>query len=452
MYQSRGKMRELLTRLETDFNAVHAFRYRNTSSWVRIKSDIDRLLPSTRGTSFDARNTIGLNGLVLFLLSVANYVKCLQGSSKKTVIYVGAGSGLFCYEGKVKDSYFPFTDISPDECLYWLSGDYPGKLIQYREYLTRNKIVIFSYIVAPLSAFLVRLLNMKSSSFDTTLVARIIDEVRKSGFNLSKDKISYSHKLFIIRYWIFRFLIPKGSIKKAYIVSAYSYSEICAVLKERGVEIIELQHGMIVPEHRGYNYAVRDESLPTPDYVNVYNNFWKQELIDAGYYPQERIRVTGRLKYELIRHNLHFNKRFIVFTGQGLLREEVIRFLKNGALIITKLNTNLDILYLPHPNESESDIKNMRKALQNYKNIKIGHPSDLTTEECIYYSIAHVSIYSSCHFDALFFKNISYVFDIMENNPMKYYMDKYPDKFIGIRELSEIIGYTCVQGHDIPPA
>jgi hypothetical protein len=219
-------------------------------------------------------------------------------------------------------------------------------------------------------------------------------------------------------------LLPKRSIKKAYIVSAYSYSEICAVLKERGVEIIELQHGLIGPEHEGYNYAVRDKRLPTPDAVNVYNDFWKQELVDAGYYPQERIQVTGRLKYRLIRHNLYFERQFIVFTGQGIFLDEIIRFLAEGARNIAAKNIDIDILYLPHPNEGELEREKMRTALRNYANIKIGHSDDMTTEEFIYYSLAHISIYSSCHFDALFFKNKSFVFDVMENNLMNYYMEE----------------------------
>lgn len=433
-------MKELLAHLETDCAAVHAFRYRNTSSWVRIKTIIHGLLSDSGEMPLNAKNTLGLKALALLLMSAGNHIKNICRRRKKSVVYIGAGSGLFMYEGEVKDSYFPYADVSPNECLYWLSADYPEKLIRYRDYLARNEAVIFSYIVAPLSAFLVRFVRTRSSAFDKAMADRIVDEVRKSGFDLTEEEVAYSHALFIVRYWLFRFLLPSRAIKKAYIVSAYSYSEICAVLKERGVEIIELQHGLIGPEHRGYNYAVRDERLPTPDYVNVYNDFWKQELVDAGYYPRDRIRATGRLKYELIRHDLRFERRFVVFTGQGILIDEIIRFLDEGARSIADGTIDLDILYLPHPNEGKSDIEKMRTALRNYASVKIGHPGDATTEECIYYSAAHVSIYSSCHFDALFFKNKSYVFDVMENNPMKYYMEKYPEKFIRIRRLADFMG------------
>jgi len=433
-------MKKLLARLETDCAAVHAFRYRNTSSWVRIKTVIYGLISNAGDRPLGAKNSIGLKALALFAMSVGNYIKSMCRRCKKNAIYIGAGSGLFMYEGEVKDSYFPYADVSPGECLYWLSADYPEKLIKYRDYLARNEAVIFSYIVAPLSAFFVRFVRMKHSAYDESASGRIVAEVRRHGFDLTEEEIARSHALFIARYWLFRFLLPNHAIKKAYIVSAYSYSEICAVLKERGVEIIELQHGLIGPEHRGYNYAVHDERLPTPDSVNVYNDFWKQELVDAGYYPKDRIRMTGRLKYELIRQGLHFERRFVVFTGQGLLRDEIIRFLEDGARNIVDGNTDLDILYLPHPNEGELDIEKIRTALRNYANVKIGHPGDVTTEECIYYSTAHVSIYSSCHFDALFFKNRSYVFDVMENNPMSYYMEKYPEKFIRIRELADIVG------------
>jgi len=433
-------MRNLLAHLETDFAAVNAFRYRNTSSWVRMKSVIQGLLSNSGEMPLNARNTLGSNGLILFFMSAGNYVRGLRWRRGKSVIYVGAGSGLFAYGGEVKDSYFPYADLSPDECLYWLSADSPEKLMRYRDYLVRNEAVIFSYIIAPLSALFARFVRLKSSNFDKAAAGGIADEVRKSSYALADEAIARNHALFIARYWLFRLLLPKRGIKKAYIVSAYSYSEICAVLKERGVEIIELQHGLIGPEHRGYNYAVRDERLPTPDSVNVYNDFWKQELVDAGYYPQDRIRATGRLKYELIRRDLRFERRFVVFTGQGLLLDEIIRFLDEGARFIADRRIDLDLLYLPHPNEGKSDIERMRKALRNCATIKIGHPGGATTEECIYYSAAHVSIYSSCHFDALFFKNKSYVFDVMENNPMKYYMEKYPEKFIRIHRLADIAG------------
>ena len=439
-------MRKLLARLETEGAAVHAFRYRNTSSWVRIKSVIQSLLSNSGEMPLNARNTLGSKGLILFCMSAGNYVRglrglrSLRGQRGKSVIYVGAGSGLFAYGGEVKDSYFPYADLSPDECLYWLSADYPEKLMRYRDYLARNEAVIFSYIVAPLSALFARFVRLKPSNFDEAAAGRIADEVRKSGHALADETIARNHALFIARYWIFRLLLPKRAIKKAYIVSAYSYSEICAVLKERGVEIVELQHGLIGPEHRGYNYAVRDERLPTPDSVDVYNDFWKQELVDAGYYPPDRIRTTGRLKYELIRRDLRFERRFVVFTGQGILIDEIIRFLDEGARLVADGRIDLDLLYLPHPNEGKPDIDRMRAALRSRANVKIGHPGDATTEECIYHSAAHVSVYSSCHFDALFFKNKSYVFDVMENNPMEYYMEKYPGKFVGIRGLADMAG------------
>jgi len=433
-------MKKLLAYLETDFAAVHAFRYRNSSSWVRIKTFINGLLLGSGDMPLNAMNTFGLNALEILYISTKNYIKNIFVGRKKSVIYIGAGSGLFTYEREVKDSYFPYADITPGECLYWLSADYPKRLIQYRDYLVRNKVIIFSYIVAPLSALLSRFVRLKPSSFDKSAVNRISDEVRKSGYGLADKTVAHNHALFITRYWLFWLLLPKRSIKKAYIVSAYSYSEICAVLKERGVEIIELQHGLIGPEHEGYNYAVRDKRLPTPDAVNVYNDFWKQELVDAGYYPQERIQVTGRLKYRLIRHNLYFERQFIVFTGQGIFLDEIIRFLAEGARNIAAKNIDIDILYLPHPNEGELEREKMRTALRNYANIKIGHSDDMTTEEFIYYSLAHISIYSSCHFDALFFKNKSFVFDVMENNLMNYYMEKYPDKFVRIRGLADIVG------------
>jgi hypothetical protein len=422
-----------LFKLEMDFDAVNLFKYKNTSSWVKIKNYLYILsLNNTISSHSMKKNIISKNGLILILLSIKNYLLNVF-NRKKRDLYIGAGSGLFKYEDSVLDSYFPMNNEEVD-MIYMLSADYAKTLIQYTSFISRKKVVIYSYLMGPLKILFTKIFKI---FIKVKIENNFINFLDKNDLITSKKDLQSIHANFVITTILFKIFLYPLNIKKAYIVSAYSNSEICSVLKNRGIEIIELQHGLIGATHRGYNYAIKNALLPIPEKVNVYNDFWKEELVRAGYFSENDINVTGRLKYQLVNKNISsLDGNSIVFTGQGGFYKE-IKDLFMGSMGYLSRN-DMRLVYIPHPNEDRKSLSLLKRAVAELENITILEGGMFTTEQYIYNSIAHISIYSSCHFDAIHYKNKTYIFDIMNDNPMEYYSTHFKESFINIKTIEGV--------------
>lgn len=422
-----------LSILEVDYDAVNLFKYKNTSSWINIKNYLYGLtLKGVVSNNFTKKDLFSKNGLILILKSIKNYI--LRAFDKKERnLYIGAGSGLFYYKDKIFDSYFPLDEIDSDD-IYMLSADHAEKLIRYISFIDEKKVIIYSYLVGPLKIFLTKIFKI---FIKIKINSDFINFLKANEIFKSEKELQAIHANFVITRTLYKVFLSFFKIKKAYIVSAYSNTEICSVLKERGIEIIELQHGVLGSIHRGYNYAIKSSLLPTPNKVNVYNEFWKKELINAGYFNEYSINITGRLKYELIDRNISIiHNDFIVFTGQGGFYTEIQKlFVESNSFLV---NNNIKLIYIPHPNEINEALNILKEITKKLKNIIIMEDKIFTTEQYIFCSKAHISVYSSCHFDAVHYKNKTYIFDIMFDNPMNYYSSQFEENFINIKTLEEI--------------
>jgi hypothetical protein len=255
------------------------------------------------------------------------------------------------------------------------------------------------------------------------------------GMTVPASQIVKVHARFIAGYVAYAMLLALVRITDAYIVSAYSYSDIVAALKRKGCKITEVQHGLIGPMHRGYNYAVKSRRLPVPDRVQVYNDFWRSELIEAGFFEQDAIEVGRRLKYALAEAEVEDARPpYILFSGQGLLNEEV-KFIRDFA----STDTEVHLLAIPHPIQSAEDVNILREAAGQDPRIHILAKKTSTTERLIMSSIAHVSIFSSCHFDALHYKGKTFVLDVIDQNIMHHYASLHPQMITLISSAREVL-------------
>ncbi|WP_022941178.1 hypothetical protein [Psychromonas hadalis] len=421
-----------LDNIETSNNPAEIFKYKNTTSWINIKNYLyAKSLPdSIKGAS--SEGYFSKSGIYLLFLSVFHYIKLIF-RVRISNLYVGAGSGLFEHDDKSLDSYLPSNELKGGSLLYLLSAEHPEKLIQHCAYLKKHNIVIVSYLLAPLKVVFTKLLT-KFISIE--IPEAFFYELEKSGVLVTRAELSAIHTRFIVSYHLYKVFLLPLRISKAYVVSAYSNTELISVLKEGDIEINELQHGLIGSTHRAYNYKCHSALLPTPNNVLVYNEFWEKELFNAGYYKSNQIKVTGRLKYSLVDFELTMlGKNFVVFTGQGGFYEEMLTLFREAEEILSK--KNIELLYIPHPNEGGKTLAIFCQQLESLSSVRVLLNKTFTTEQYIYNSLAHISVYSSCHFDAIHYKHKTYVFDVMKDNPMQYYTLSYPDQYVCLKQMDE---------------
>ncbi|WP_187647902.1 hypothetical protein [Nitrosophilus labii] len=420
MSNSLPKNVEVLFEIEKNFNIIEKFKYKKSTVWINIKNYI---YAQSLNIGFFIENKYKFEFKKLFFF-VINSLKNLILSKREVVLFVGASSGILKIDGKVIDIYYP-KDLIKDDILYFASADLIDRMYLHKEYFKNHRVIVHSFLFSPLRNIFAKILK----KFIKLDIRDIKKYLKKNNFEIFDEQIRYIYAKFIVGYWIYKIVFEFFKIKKAYIVSAYSNTEIIAVLKEKGIEIIELQHGIIGEMHRGYNYKVKSPLLPTPNKILVYDEFWKSEILNAGYYDEKQIRIYPKYQYKLVKDIQIYDKPFIVFTGQGIKQKEIVLFLKDSINFLKK--KDIYLLYLPHPTE------NFEFKIDN-KYIKILNSKKFLTEQYIYSSIAHISIYSSCHFDAVHFHKKTYILDILDGNIMKYYNCKYPEKFIFIKNIEEI--------------
>ncbi len=426
---------ELLSKLEKEQNVLGVFYYKNTTAWVKVK---DFLIASmyddkVRINTNTKKSLFTKNGIKLLLLSIKNYIKHIFCNQKKS-LYLGASTGLFIHDNQVLDSYFPYTDLNINDSIYMTNCGNLEKFIEFADFISYNNIVVENYIVGILKNIL------RLFIFISPEKKRLIEEFYQSLDFEVKSCVDYNsllriYKDFIAGYVVYGAFFKLLKIDCAYIVSAPTKSDMIATLKSLNIKIIEIQHGFVGNLHAGYNYKMEQNIiLPTPDEIDVYNDFWKKEIISAGYFKESQINIKGRLKYDLVKNNDAYSN-VIIFTGQGAFFDEIIDFFINSDAWL--FSNDMQLLYKPHPKESKEEIDNFKYKIRMLKSCEV-YSGDSTTEELIKNSLAHVSVFSSCHFDAVYYKNKTYIYDIMKDNIMNYYSELYSDTFININNISEI--------------
>lgn len=432
-----------LAKLEREHDVVELFAFGRTTSWVALKNFLfERSVDHLSFSKLQSREFLSLRGATFFLRSLFHYFMLIAGRTKGPAFF-GAGSGIFDYHGEVLDSYLPTvlehrSGIPRSGLHYFLSATRLSAFEQYSDYLTDHQAIIFSLLGAPLRSAIycvlrpfLPILNARLNK-NAALVSQVL---RAHGLAIPANQIVRIHVRFAAGYVAYAGLLALIRITDAYIVSAYSYSEIVAALRRKGCNVTEVQHGLIGSMHRGYNYAVKSRRLPVPNRVQVYNNFWRSELVEAGFFGQDAIEVGRRLKYALAEAEAEVVRApYILFSGQGLLKEEV-KFIRDFASTDTKLH----LLAVPHPIQSKEDVSILCEAAGRDPRIHILAQKNCTTERLIMSSIAHISIFSSCHFDALHYKGRTFVLDVIDQNIMHHYASLHPQEITLVSSAQEIL-------------
>ena len=270
-------------------------------------------------------------------------------------------------------------------------------------------------------------------------ILKMIEFFESKDVNVSYNLIASSLVTYVVGYYFYYYLFKIIKPSRCYIISAYSKSEVCAASRKHSILVTEIQHGLVGVEHRGYNYynqcMPQGSALPTPDKLVVTNEFWKKELINAGYFSQNEIIVGGNYKLSKVNTEHAFDFRYFIFSGQGIDYESLKSFY-NKSLDYLLLN-NVILIYKPHPRENISEVKNI---FSNCSSIQV-YAGEESTETLIYHSIAHVSFYSSCHFDAVEMKGKTFVLKSSLSLLMNRYIETYPDEFLLINYLGENDGF-----------
>ena len=217
-----------------------------------------------------------------------------------------------------------------------------------------------------------------------------------------------------------------NSIFIPYETGPYALALIIAC-KKNGIQTIGMQHGGLIVKHPDYMHTIfltNDNQLgmPLPDYLMLFGNYFKKELMNQSGYPNDRLVVFGNPIYfeidEIINHlksenlrrkyNVPENKKVILFTsaqfqkyysvgGQRDYDEQILKSLLQGFAN----DEGYHIILKPHPVE---------KYLQSYEEmIKEFNCTNFEIKQGNLFELLHiadvvVSFFSTSLIDSVFLK------------------------------------------------
>lgn len=230
-----------------------------------------------------------------------------------------------------------------------------------------------------------------------------------SEVGLDVSEIDAAIMKFDVRVRAYRWLMMQLSLRHIYVVSAYTKTDLVHAARGLGIHVTELQHGILAPFHPSYTYKSLDRGwvAALPHSLVVKNDFWSKtqrvfeyaEVLVAPLSTSTSSQTMPKLQ-----------RPFLLFTGQGVAYESISRLVCEFRASAD--HARLDFIYSCHPTEKPSEVR-VRLGLNEDPRVSV-EPfiSSAHTKEMIVMAEKHLSVYSSCHVDALEHCGETFVFRV----------------------------------------
>lgn len=246
--------------------------------------------------------------------------------------------------------------------------------------------------------------------------------------------------------------------KIVYIVCAYGVLQqiITLAAKKSGAKVIELQHGIVVGDHFGYNVYANIGRESFPDYFYAFGKAF-MPFVSCNYCITENIRVVGSPYLEEVKKNALNNKelanyfkdkrtkckKIISISEQVPYIKYIVPYVKAAALAMPEWL----FIYMPRMKGSfPSELRGMGNITTN----------NFSTQENLVFSDIHVTVNSTTAIESIFYGvpvvliNEIGLSDLIE----KGFLDKYAlnsylvcntiSDFTRIIEKASILDRVCV--------
>jgi hypothetical protein len=301
-----------------------------------------------------------------------------------------------------------YKDIYFDDLLLNIGSYFKIEDVVYKVYLAEsNSVLVKSDITSTAFVIATLLLARIGGPPYVFTIAKNLSLRLRGELGLDTFTPQKIAKILLRFYWskkLYAWLLRQIQPEYLFLITAYGSHAIVAAAKEQGIQVIEFQHGFLDRYHPGYSwpaYALTYKaSMPIPDRIFLYGERWKQELKTSEFWNEE-LRVVGSVRMDQYRKMSKEKEGIytILLTTQYTDTERLIAFMSDFLQAgEEKLKFRLYIKL--HPAEQSKDpYVSVFQARQNVC-VLLGHESP-STFELLTRAHLHVSIASTCHYEAL---------------------------------------------------
>lgn len=308
-----------------------------------------------------------------------------------------------------------FKDVFFDDLLRQLGDFYKIEKLNNKSFSSRSRAALIKSDATTIGFDL--LISMFLHRFNVSdqlpaiadkMSANLRREPGLEGF--TTERILGELKDFYWRKRLYSWLLKK--IRPEYLFSSDGYSDhaVIAAAQERGIKVCEFQHGSfeeeLLPAYAWSSYAAKYQAqMLLPDKLFLYGDYWKQQL-EAARVWEGRLHSVGSLRIDQYRksrshdHSALADTRKILLTTQGIDTEALIAFIKE-FLKIGAGKAAIELAIKLHP-AFESNKQIYERSFAEHQQVRVISGSESpSTFELLSAADLHLSISSTCHYDAL---------------------------------------------------
>lgn len=235
------------------------------------------------------------------------------------------------------------------------------------------------------------------------------EESFKDCLNIEPDLVSYAEYELSKRqstYKLYEHLIDRINPVIAVVVVSYGKETFIEICKENQIPVVELQHGVINPQHVGYAYPENHTKETFPNYLLTFGEFWANsvefpipddQVISVGYpYLEESIDQYDDVE----------SAEQLLFISQGTIGEQLSKF---AMEVNQHPKIDFDIVYKLHP--GEYDQWKVRYPWLTEANFEIVDNPDRQLYKLFAESSAQIGVGSTALYEGLAFGLETFVYD-----------------------------------------
>lgn len=310
-----------------------------------------------------------------------------------------------------------------------------------KHYIKKDKHVKFNDRILLASYFYKKTHKIEYNEKESETIRSIETLIRASfGVDVNLFEIFTDHILnFQYEYEKYKQLLTEKKVRQVYAVVAYENKPLIAACKDLGVDILELQHGVISKYHLGYSYPSENITLKSGSYEHIeyfpnkilsFGDYWQ----DASAYPIKKHSIFS-IGFPYFEENsrkykdVEKKKNQILFISQGVIGKYLSEF---AFELASKLDEEeYEFIYKLHPGEYETWRENYPKLLEAQKqcNFNVVDNDNPALYQLFAESEYQVGAFSTAIYEGLAFNCKTFIVDV----PGIEYLDDLIEKNIVVK-------------------